>query len=243
MISVCILSKNCSATLEATLDSVKSFPEVILLDNGSTDQTLAIAARYPNVQIHTSPFIGFGPLRDRAAELATHDWILALDSDEILSPPLLQELAALPLDAPHTVYSLLRHNYYNGKRIRGCGWGNDRVARLYHRKATHFGPAQVHESLQLQGCRLTPLRSPLLHTPMRTTEEFLAKMQHYSTLFAQQHAGQKKSSFSRALGHGLFAFVKSYLLQRGFLDGTEGFLISLYNANTTFYKYIKLLNR
>ncbi len=240
MISVCILSKNCSQTLQATLDSVKSFPEIILLDNGSTDETLVIAARYSNVKIHCSPFIGFGPLRDRAADLASHDWILALDSDETLSNPLLQELAALPLNDPHTAYSLPRHNYYNGKRIRGCGWGNDQVPRLYHRKTTHFGLAQVHESLQLQGCSLVRLRSPLLHIPMRTTEDFLSKMQHYSTLFAQQHAGRRKSSFSRALGHSFFAFMKSYILQRGFLDGKEGFSISLYNANTTFYKYIKL---
>ena len=77
---------------------------------------------------------------------------------------------------------------------------------------------------------------------MHSTEDFLAKMQNYSTLFAKQHAGRRKASFGRALGHGLFAFVKSYFLQRGILDGKEGFLISLYNANTTFYKYIKLID-
>ena len=109
MISVCILTKNASSTLKATLDSVRTFPEVILLDNGSTDQTLPLARTYPNVHIYETPFIGFGPLRNKAAELATHDWILSLDSDEVLSPPLLKELTQLTLD-PSFAYLYCRLN-------------------------------------------------------------------------------------------------------------------------------------
>jgi glycosyltransferase involved in cell wall biosynthesis len=238
MISVCILTKNGAETLAATLDSVKQFPEVILLDNGSTDQTLAIASRYPNVKIFESPFIGFGPLRNKAAELASYDWILALDSDEVVKEP--EKILKLKLEK--AAYKLPRHNYYNGKRIRGCGWGNEWVARLYHREKGRFSEAQVHESLSAE--EIEKLPSPLLHTPYRSTADFLHKMQHYSTLFAQQHKG-KKSSFGKACGHGIFAFFKSYLLKGGIFCGKEGFIISLYNANTAFYKYLKLrdLNR
>jgi glycosyltransferase involved in cell wall biosynthesis len=231
MISVCILTKNSAATLKATLDSTRSFPEVLILDNGSTDATLALARTYPNVRIIEHPFIGFGPLRNLAARLATHDWILALDSDEVLSSPI-----TAPLD-PAFAYLFPRHNFYNNKRIRGCGWDPEHVARLYHRDNAHFSEAQVHESLLAP--RLQSLSIPLLHTPYRSTADFLAKMQHYSTLFAEQNRG-KKSSFTKALGHGLFAFFRSYILKRGIFCGREGFLISLYNANTTFYKYIKL---
>lgn len=237
MISICILTKNSAATLKATLDSVQMFPEVLILDNGSTDLTLDIARLYPNVRICHAPFIGFGPLHNQAAQLAKNDWILSLDSDEVLSPPLLNELSRLSLD-PKIAYAFPRHNYYNGKRIRGCGWDPEQVARLYHRLHARFSDSQVHESLIAN--HLYTLQSPLIHTPYRTTADFLAKMQHYSTLFAEQHRNKKHSSFSKALAHGLFAFFRSYFLKRGIFCGAEGFTISFYNGSTTFYKYLKL---
>lgn len=237
MITVCILTKNAEETIQSTLDSVRTFPEVLLLDTGSTDATLRLSRQYPNVTIQETPFCGFGPLRNQIASHAKNDWILALDSDEVLSPALIEEIKALD-PTPPCAYTIERHNFYNGKRIRGCGWSPDRVARLYHRKHAEFSPAFVHESLQTN--HLRPLEAPLLHTPYRSTADFLAKMQHYSTLFAKQNKGKKHSSFKKALGHAAFAFFRSYLLRRGILDGAEGFTISLYNANTAFYKYLKL---
>jgi glycosyltransferase involved in cell wall biosynthesis len=237
MISVCILTKNSSATLKATLDSVRSFSEVIILDNGSTDETCSLAQRYSNVRLIQTPFIGFGPLRNQAAEFASHDWILSLDSDEVLSTDLIQELLNLSKDQK-VAYSFPRHNYYRGKRIRGCGWDPEYVARLYHRHSTRFSNALVHEALVTKHC--IQLRFPILHTPYLTTSDFLAKMQHYSTLFAEQNSGKKKSSFFKAIVHGFYAFFRSYILQRGIFCGPEGFIISYYNANTTFYKYLKL---
>lgn len=238
-ISVCILTKNCEATLPSTLASLSLFPEVVLLDNGSTEDTLKLAKGFPNVKIFESPFLGFGPLRNRAAQLASNDWILALDSDEILSPSLIEELLSIPLDS-QKVYSIPRHNFYNGKRIRGCGWDPERVLRLYHRQRTSYSDAPVHESLLSSQMKLIPLKHPLLHTPYRSTADFLSKMQHYTTLFAEQYRGKRRSSFAKALGHGFFAFFRSYILKRGFLCGKEGFIISLYNGNTAFYKYLKL---
>ena len=240
MISVCILTKNAGHTLKMTLESVRAFSEVILLDNGSTDHTLEIAAHYPNVQIHKSPFIGFGALRNKAAKLAKNDWIFALDSDEILSPPLLAELEKLVLDE-RWAYLFPRHNYLHGKRIRGCGWDPEHVARLYHRNRTQFSESQVHESLMAK--ELLKIPFPILHTPYRTTEDFLSKMQHYSTLFAEQNRGRKKSSFWIALAHGSYAFFRSFLFKRGIFCGTRGLVISFYNASTTFYKYLKLAER
>lgn len=237
MISVCILTKNAAATLKATLDSVRTFDDVVLLDNGSTDETLTIAKTFPNVQIHTSPFIGFGPLRNKAAQFARHDWILSLDSDEVLSEPLIEELKKIELKSEIS-YLFPRHNYYNKKRIRGCGWDPERIARLYNRKTAKFSLSQVHEKLESD--HFVHLHSPILHTPYRSTADFLAKMQHYSTLFAEQYRGKRRSSFAIAIAHGIYAFFRSYILKRGLFCGREGFLISLYNANTTFYKYLKL---
>ncbi len=237
MISICILTKNSEATIQETLDSVQAFEEILILDTGSTDTTLSIAKGYPNVKIFESPFCGFGELRNKVAAYAKNDWILALDSDEILPPALIQEILSLTLD-PACAYTIPRKNFLNKKWIKGCGWYPDRVARLYNRKETQFCFSKVHESLETKN--LISLKNPLLHTPYRSTQEFLVKMQHYSTLFAEQYKGKRKSSFRKALGHGLFAFFRSYLLKKGFLDGSEGFTISLYNANTAFYKYLKL---
>lgn len=240
MISVCILTKNSAATLKATLDSIQSFPEVIILDTGSSDETLAIAKNYSNVQIAESPFIGFGPLKNKATSLASHDWILTIDSDEVLSPNLVTEIKNQTLN-PLLAYRIPRYNFYNGKRIRGCGWGGEQIARLFHRQHAKYSEDQVHESLVAK--QFFSLRSPLYHTPYRSTADFLAKMQHYSTLFAEQNQNKKRSSLGIALAHAIFAFFRSYILKRGITGGKEGFIISFYNANTTFYKYLKLAEK
>lgn len=235
-----MLTKNAERAIGRTLSALLRFPEVILLDNGSTDKTCDTAKRYPNVKIYTSPFIGFGPLRNLAASFASNDWIFALDSDEVPSPSLIDEIFALTLDEM-SVYSVARHNFYNGKWIRGCGWHPDRVDRIYHRKKACFKEVQVHESLEMKGLTRKKLLFPLEHTPYLTTSDFLKKMEHYSTLFADEHKHKKGSSYSKALFHSAFTFFKSYILKRGIFLGKEGFIISLYNANTAFYKYLKLL--
>ncbi|MDP1607753.1 MAG: glycosyltransferase family 2 protein [Chlamydiales bacterium] len=242
MISVCILTKNSGKTLRQTLESTRLFAEVVVLDNGSTDDTLAIAASFPHVRIYQEPFIGFGPLRNLAASKASHPWIFALDSDEMISAALLHELQALSLERGF-VYSLPRHNFYAGKHITGCGWGKDKVVRLYHREDANYNLVPVHEAVLEQGVQKVSLSSPLLHTPYRSTEEFISKMQHYSSLFADQYQGKRSSSFQKALWKGAFAFLRSYILQKGIFLGKEGFILSVYNGNTTFYKYLKLSER
>ncbi len=242
MISVCILTKNSSATLKETLASLSSFTEVVILDNGSTDDTLEIARKFPHVVIYEEPFLGFGPLRNLAAKKASYDWILALDSDEILSPALQKEIKGLSLERGQ-IYSLSRHNFYQGKQIKGCGWDRDRVIRLYHRGDTEYSDVPVHEAVKKKQLKIVQLNAPLLHTPYRSTEEFLAKMQHYSSLFAKQYEGKRTSSFQKALWKGLFSFFRSYFLQKGIFLGKAGFIISVYNGNTTFYKYLKLAEK
>lgn len=236
--SVTILTKNSTKYLDAVLKATEPFAETVLYDNGSTDDTINVAKQFDNIAIHTGPFLGFGPSHNRATELATHDWILSVDSDEVITPELVAEINELQLN-PRTVYTIPRHNFYNGRWIKGCGWYPDRVIRLYNRKYTSFSDAQVHESVKTAGMNILPLQAPLIHYSYDSTAEFLAKMQSYSTLFAKQNEG-KSTSVTKAIAHGLAAFFKSYILKRGFLDGKEGFIISLYNANTAFYKYLKL---
>jgi|JI10StandDraft_1071094.scaffolds.fasta_scaffold437890_1 glycosyltransferase involved in cell wall biosynthesis len=239
MISVTILTKNNEETLGSVLESVKDFDEIVILDTGSTDTTLEIAQMYPNVKIFNSSFIGFGPLHNLVASYASNDWILSLDSDEVLTPELREEINAAQL-SPQKVYSFPFNNYFNGKHIKWCGWYPDRHIRLYNKKATSFTDDKVHERIQTKGLSEVKLKSPVKHYSYRTISDFLRKMETYSNLFTEQNIHKKKSSFSKALFHGGFAFFKSYILKRGFLGGKEGYIISLYNGQTTFYKYLKL---
>jgi glycosyltransferase involved in cell wall biosynthesis len=239
MITATVLTKNSQKTLKKTLDSLLKFPEVIVLDSGSTDATLKLAKSYLNATVHTTPFLGFGPMHNYCAKLANYDWILSIDSDEVVSEALADEILSLSLD-PESVYSLDRKNYFNGKPIKWCsGWHPDRVIRLYNRTKTRFSNDLVHEKVESNDLDIVPLASPLLHTPYQEIGDFLDKMQHYTTLFAEQRKGEE-SSLPRALLHGWGAFMKSYFFKRGFLGGKEGFIISAYNGHTAFYKYLKL---
>jgi glycosyltransferase involved in cell wall biosynthesis len=243
MISVTVLTKNAEKSLGKTLKSLKDFPEVLVYDTGSSDKTVEIAKSFPNVRIHQGEFLGFGPTHNKASSLATHDWILSIDSDELMTDELAQEILQLKLE-PTSVYEIRRMNFYNEKRIRGCsGWDPDYVVRLYHRKSTAFDNALVHEKVQISNLKKSRLQGVLLHTPYLKIEDFLAKMQNYSTLFAKQKRQDKNPSIASALAHSWWAFFKSYILKRGFLSGKEGLIISLYNGHTTLYKYLKLAEK
>jgi len=239
MISACILTKNSERTLSATLQTLSGFPEIILYDTGSTDRTLEIARSFLNVRILQGVLDGFGPTRNRLTQEASHDWILALDSDERLSEELQQELRLFQGD-PRCVYEIDFRNYYRGKWIKGCGWHPERHVRLYNRTSTSFSNVYVHESVLTKELRTVRLKHPIHHTPYLSVSDFLAKMQHYSDLFAKEHSQKRPSSVRKAVVHGVGAFLKSYLLKRGLWMGQEGLMISLYNANTAFYKYMKL---
>ena len=241
MISVTMLTKNSSRFIEKALAALSGFDEIIVLDNGSTDDTMEIAARFPNVRIVEHEFIGFGPLKNMAADAARHDWIINVDSDEIMSPELASELASMSLD-PDVVYTVPIINHFRGKAIRGCGWGGMRKRRLYNRRQTQFRNDMVHEKLEIpDGVRISDdIRHPLLHYMYNSVHQLLHKMQLYSDLFAEQNAGRRNSSVLSASFHAWWAFVRDYFLKRGFLDGAEGWLICVTAANVVFYKHMKL---
>ncbi len=212
-----------------------------MLDTGSTDATLSIAAEYPNVSLHQlkGPFPGFGLAHQSAVSLAKHDWILSIDSDEIVSPALRDEIASLRFD-PHAVYAIPFENFFNGKRITTCGWSPDRHHRLFNRSMTNFCASEVHECVGTRGLKLVPLRQPIRHYSYRSLDDFLRKMSAYSLLFAAQYTGRKQSSVTKAVTRSAWAFFKSYILQGGIMQGAEGLVISTYKAQTVFWKYMML---
>jgi glycosyltransferase involved in cell wall biosynthesis len=239
MISVTILCKNNQSQIKDALAPLASFDEVLIFDTGSTDKTVDVAKTFSNVTIKSGTLDGFGTTHNLASSFAKNDWILSIDSDEVATKELVEEILKLDLD-PQTVYLIPRHNLYRGKWIRWCGWHPDYQIKLYNKKITSFTDAKVHESVICKGMKKVKLKNPLLHFSYQSINDFLNKMQTYSSLFAEQNKGKKKSSPLIAIGHGFWTFVKSYLIKRGFMGGYEGFLISAYNGHTAFYKYLKL---
>jgi len=239
-ISVTILTKNSQTYIDECLSALSDFDEIIVLDNGSTDSTIEIAKSFANVKVFENEFIGFGPLKNLALSYASNEWILSVDSDEIFSKELVEEILNAKLDES-CVYSILRDNYYNKKLVKCCGWANDYVDRLFNKNTTKFNDKQVHEGLILsEKIELKKLTNTFKHYSFDRAEQLLDKMNKYSTLHAVENCGKKSSSVFKALYRSMFAFFKNYFLQKGFLYGYEGLIISVSNANGVFYKYIKL---
>jgi glycosyltransferase involved in cell wall biosynthesis len=240
-ISATLLTKDSAARLSEVLGALSWCDEVVVLDTGSTDATIAIAMRHANVAVHrlSGPFPGFGRAHARAVALARYDWILSIDSDEVVSSELADEISGTRLD-PHTVYSMPFHNYFGGRLITSCGWYPDRHARLFNRTVTNFCASEVHERVQTDGLRLERFRHPVRHYSYGSLDDFLRKMQFYSRLFAEQNAGTKRSGTIKAVTRSTWAFIKSYCLQRGCLQGREGLVISAYKAQTVLWKYLLL---
>ena len=213
---------------------------MIVLDNGSSDATMEIAQEFSNVTIYKHNFIGFGPLKKLAVSYARNEWILSIDSDEIFSEALVEEISNLKLDKDN-VYSILRDNYYNKKLVKCCGWDNDYVERLFNKRVVNFNDKQVHESLDITpSIKIKKLNNSFKHYTFDSADQLLSKMNSYAKLYAKEHKNLKHSSPFKAFSKATFAFFKNYILQKGFLSGNEGLLIAISNANGVFYKYIIL---
>lgn len=241
-ISVVMIVRDAAVTLAATLDSVRDFGEVLLYDNGSRDDTLAIAARYPNVHIHQGEFRGFGRTRNAAAALAANDWVFSLDADEIVEPGLAAAIAGLALDRPEQAYAVERQNYFLGKRVRHGGWGSQNLTRLYNRRTHEFTDVAVHEKVELKsGEQAVKLSGTLRHTAMRDAGDFLVKMHRYTLL----KAGESTRTYPPIiiLFKTVWAFIRAYILRLGMLDGWRGLLISVSEANGVFYKYMVIYSQ
>jgi glycosyltransferase involved in cell wall biosynthesis len=240
-ISATILTKDSASRLDEVLSALHWCDEVVVLDTGSTDDTVAIARRHPNVRVHhlDGPFPGFGSARRRAVALARYDWILSIDSDEVVTPELGAEIGALQLD-PRTVYSMPFENHFNGRRIARCGWSPDRHERLFNRRATSFCESQVHERVQTARLAVRKLHHPVRHYSYESLDDFLRKMTSYARLFATRNAGRRTASPAKAVARSLWAFFQAYVLQLGCLEGYEGLVISASRSQSVFWKYLML---
>ncbi len=238
-ISVTILTKNSENYIKQCLTALKKFDEIIILDNGSSDNTMKIAGKFKNTKIIEHDFIGFGALKNLATSYTTNEWVLSVDSDEIFPDKLVDEILNEDLKQD-TIYSMQRDNYYNKRVIKCCGWQNDYVNRLFNKNLTKFNDKQVHESLILKNRTIKRLENKFKHYSFDNSSQLIEKIQKYSSLYAKEQKNIKKSTPAKAFFRATFTFIKNYFFQKGFLYGYEGFIISVSNANGVFYKYIKL---
>jgi glycosyltransferase involved in cell wall biosynthesis len=237
-ISCVIIAKDAQNTIKDVLDSLQNFEDVVLYSNNSTDKTNTIASKYANVNLIDGNFLGFGPTKNKAASYAKNKWVLSLDADEVLSSEFVNNLNKIALD-DNCVYSITRTNYYKKTQIKHC-WGNDILVRLYNKTKTSFTDKKVHEKIIDKDFKVKHIDGIIQHYPYSNITDFINKLDRYSTIYANDNVGKKKSSPSKAFFNALFSFFKTYIIKRGFLDGYAGLVIAFSHMATNFYKYIKL---
>jgi len=241
-LSVVIITKNEEAGIRRCLESVAWAEQIIVLDSESTDRTVAIC-RELGAQVHeSSDWPGFGPQKNRALALATGDWILSLDADEWVSPEL-RAVIEHSITAPGgmAAFMMPRRSSFCGRVMRHSGWWPDYVVRLFRRGSAHFSDDLVHERLIVDGL-IGRLGTPLLHEAVPDLEAMMNKTNSYSTAGALMLHGQgRRASLVMAVLRGLWTFLRTYIFRLGFLDGREGFILAVANAEGSYYRYLKLM--
>lgn len=240
-ISVIIVTKNEAHNIVDCLRSVSFAKEIIVFDSGSTDDTVSLCKSYTSLVTVTPDWPGDGPQKNRALKQASCDWVLCLDADERVSPMLAKEIEATLPYTIHNAFNIPYQSSYCGKTIRYGDWANESHIRLFRNGKGAFTEDRVHCHLQVQGS-IGKLTHPIIHHPFQHLSTLLLKMNDYSSQSAKTLFEKgKKATLATALSHGLWTFIRGYLLKRGWLDGREGFLLAMSNAQGTYYRYLKLM--
>lgn len=241
-LSIVIIARNEARVIARCLESVAWADEIILMDSGSTDGTADIA-RANNAKVTVTPdWPGYGPQKNRALDLATHEWVLSLDADEWVTPELRADIErAMQAPAGHAAFRMPRLSSYCGRFMRHSGWWPDQVTRLFKRGSARFSGDLVHERLIVEGTT-GKLAASLMHEAIVDLDDALNKMNAYSTAGAiMRHRDGRTSSLAAAVIHGVWTFIRTYILRGGFLDGREGFMLAVSNAEGAYYRYVKLM--
>jgi glycosyltransferase involved in cell wall biosynthesis len=238
-LSVIIITKNEAANMRDCLASVAFADEIIVVDSGSSDGTVEICRESgAKVFVHAD-WPGFGPQKNRALSYASHDWVFSIDADERVTPELEAQLKAA-MRGEYDGYFVPRLSQFCGTFIRHCGWYPDYVLRLFKKSHARFSDDAVHEQVILNGSS-SRLSRPLLHYTYLNRADVERKTWQYAIAGAQQSfARGKRAHVWDALLRGGWAFVRTYLIRAGFLDGAAGFNIARMNARTTYLKYRQL---
>jgi glycosyltransferase involved in cell wall biosynthesis len=240
-LSVVIAAKNEAHNIGECVESARFADEVLVLDSGSTDGT-ADLAREAGATVVSTDWPGYGPQQQRGFGLARSDWVLSLDADERITPALQAEILAAIANGKADGYEIPRLSSLCGRFIHHGGWRPDRTLRLARRSKAGFTDHFLHAHMTVDG-RRARLRHSLIHYSYGDVHDMLEKLDRYSTGHARDMAERgKRSSVAGAAARGWWAFVRTYLLRAGFLDGSHGLMLAIYNAEYTYYKYLKLVH-
>jgi glycosyltransferase involved in cell wall biosynthesis len=239
-LTVTVITRDEAANIGAALQSVSWADEIVVVDSQSTDDTVAIA-RPLATRVEVREWPGYGAQKNYAATIASNDWIFSLDADERITPALAGEIhALLATEPPRKGYRVPRVAYHLGRWVRTTDFYPDYQARLYDRRSARWTGLYVHESVSVDGGS-GQLVNELQHYSFRDLRDQLERINHYTTLAARQmyERGHRTGPLG-IVAHPPAAFLRNYLLRRGFLDGTVGLTISLMNSYSVFLKFAKL---
>jgi len=241
-ISAVIISYNEEANIGRCIDSLRAIAdEIVVVDCFSKDNTKRICLD-KGIDFYEHEFLGFADQKNFATSLAKHDFILSLDADEYLSQELIDSILSIKSNNKYDGYTMNRLSSYAGQWIKTCGWYPDTKLRLWKKDQGTWVGQGIHEKVALKGhIKIKWLKGDLLHHAYDDITQFLEKIQRYSDIYAKEHRFKNHSSAFKVLYKTVFAFIKSFLIKGGILDGYKGLLISVCNANFVFYKYSKLL--
>ena len=237
-VSVVILAKNEARSIGRTLQSLNRFTDdIVIVDNGSTDETISIARSFGCRVIETS-WLGYGPTKNQGIRAAKYDWIFTLDADEVPDQEVLQDISRHPLSDGRCVYESKFRTYFGDKWIRFGEWGRDEAIIVFNRCYVQWSDEPVHETLKLpEDARVIRLKGAIHHYTINNEHELREKFSRYAALNAQKHRDARRSPLLKMWFAPAFNFVKNYVFRLGFLDGNEGFIIAKQSAYYTWLKY------
>jgi glycosyltransferase involved in cell wall biosynthesis len=241
-LSACVITFNEEERIAGCIESLTWCDELLVVDSHSTDATRVIAEQL-GARVIERDWPGFGPQKEFAIRAATHDWVLCLDADERVSPALREEIVAVRASGftGAVGYEFPRLSWYLGAWVRHGVWYPNRCLRLFDRRHGRWGGSEPHMHVDLDA-RPVRLRHPLQHYPYRTLSEHLAKIDGYTTVIARERfATGRRANVLDLLLRPPAAFIQSYVLKRGFLDGWRGLLVAALHAHYVRMKYAKLL--
>lgn len=244
-VSAVVIAKNEERRIAPCLESLSWVDEIVVVDSGSTDGTVETARRFTD-KVRFLPWKGFGPQKQAAVDLACHDIVLNVDCDERVTPELADEIRSILSSGSMLAgYSIPRRTFLGEKEIRHGGWYPDRTVRFFDRTKARFSDDLVHERVVVSG-EVGECRGHLLHYSFDGFSDLLEKLNRYSDLSARQMRDRgRRCGIADVTLRPLAAFLKTYVLRLGLLDGFEGLVVSAATALLTFSKYAKLreLNR
>lgn len=245
-LSAVLIVKNEGGQIADCLKTIEWADEIIVMDSGSTDDTVAQARAQGAKIFVNAEWLGYGIQRQRAQEQASCDWVLMVDADERVTPELAAEIrSAVNGNDQSRVYALPRLSYCFGRFIRHGGWYPDYVVRLYPRDAAAYGDERVHEKVRYgDNMSMVKLKGQLLHFTYRDLQHYLVKSAAYAAAWAEERGARgQRASLLQGVLHGVGCFVRMYVARTGFLDGPQGLLLALLSAHSTFAKYADLWTR